>query len=780
MASQEDRLSAQSGVGGLADQGDSRRLHPVHSNSSYNDPRAQRPRGSSNSTLDAHNLDSTRYQQARQPITDAVKSAFNTTDAASNAAFPPELLQQITSQITANVLSQLKVSNISLPTQQSHLSGSQMDAVSSTAGSPPLDRSTVYTPPSPYRNSEDLGQSQQSPQFPSSSTQSSFRAASPPVERRPISPFSQASHVSEGEANQERTTRPKGPRRISTGGDATILERVWGALFNEQGQATPRLGQFLRGIAVHLIENYEPKHSLVITPSKLQRYYEETKLSNEYYPWKIIFDDRTSSISRMFREIEAQHHLVQEKPNERPDIPGLTPQGFETWVTLLLRAHPDQEFERLAKTALDMPISNPDEKKERFPKELSRRLFPKDPDTEVAYKLQKAMSTHCNVRFSSSRQGSMADTQSQSQSQSQTQSQPQTQPQIQPQSTATAQPTQPTQMSEEPIQNVGLRPPVDSQEPLANGIKSSPALSHASLERQRQPYSGVPNSDAVNSGSAFEEDGEDTPTPQPIERERKPYVAAPGLGKSYDNLDKPIPASGSAPETRPPPSQPEHKLGRSGSFHGTSRPTVTQSKPAPIAIHQRAPPPPMDIPETRHHRSNSIYHRDQPRRTRSPSASNENGTTAYMRRSESDVHYPPPPHYHASPSDTYEDTRRQREYEAQRERLANDRYDAARMAAYDPRERDRGRENRPRMQSVSGYDQQPRAPLNGPTNPSEEEYYRERGHLGGSGSYTTTTPISTGFHPPPIHSNSATGRDGIYGSHPSSARYPPSSYKDMQ
>ncbi|KEF55297.1 uncharacterized protein A1O9_08951 [Exophiala aquamarina CBS 119918] len=801
MASLEDRLPSQPGMGTLADQGDSRRLHPVHSNSS-SDPRQQRPRGSSNTASDSGNIESTRCQQARQPINDAVKSAFNSTDAASNATFPPDLLQQITSQITANVLSQLRASNISLPSQQSHLSASQMDALSSTAGSPPLDRSTVYTPPSPYRNSEDLGHSQQSPQFPPfSSAQSSFRAASPPVERRPISPSSQASHMSEAEAHPDRSNRPKGPRRISTGADTTILERIWGPLFNEQGQATARLGQFLRGIAVHLIDNYEPKQSLVVTPSKLQRYYEETKLTSEHYPWKIIFDDRTSSISRMFREIEAQHHLVQDKPSERPDTPGLTPQGFETWATLLLRAHPDQEFERLAKTALDMPISNPDEKKERFPKELSRRLFPNDPDTEVAYKLQKAMSTHCNVTFSSSaRQGSVADTpgpsqnnnQSQSQPQSQSQAQPPLQPQLQsqPQNTATTQPTQPTQpnqLSEEPIQKANLRPSMDTQEPVVNGIKSSPALSHASLERQRQPYSGVPTSDAVSSGSAVENEEEGMPTPQPIERERKPYVSTPGLGKNYDNLDKPItaPAPAPVPDTRSSAPQSEPKLSRSGSFHTGSRPTVIQSKPGPIPIHTRVPPPPMDIPETRHHRSNSVYHKDQPRRTRSPSTSKENGTTGYIRRGESDVPYVPASHYHASPSDTYEDMRRHREYEAQRERLANDRYDAARMAAYDPRERERERErdNRPRMQSVSGYDQQPRPPYNGTSNLSEEEYYRERRHLGeGGGSYTTTTPISTGFqfHPPPVHTNSTTSRDGVYGSYPSSARYPPSSYKDMQ
>ena len=85
----------------------------------------------------------------------------------------------------------------------------------------------------------------------------------------------------------------------------------------------------------------------------------------------------------MYRDLSCQHHLVQERYDERPDIPGLTPVGFERWVTLLIQAHPEEEFERLQKAVLEMPISNPDDKKERFPKEISRRLFPGHGDTTI-------------------------------------------------------------------------------------------------------------------------------------------------------------------------------------------------------------------------------------------------------------------------------------------------------------------------------------------------------------------------------------------------------------
>lgn len=542
---------------------------------------------------------------------------------------------------------------------------------------------------------------------------------------------------------------------MSTGGDATILERVWGTLFTEQGEATPRLGQFLRGIAVHLIEDYEPKHSLVITPTKIQRYYEETKLDNELYPWKIVFDDRTSSISRMFREIECQHHLVQDKLSERPDIPGLTPQGFQTWAMLLLKAHPDQEFERLAKTALDMPISNPDEKKERFPKELSRRLFPKHPDTEIAYKLQKAMSAHCNVNFASRNDPSAEAGLAASQS----------------------------SVSGDESSKKSLRPSQEKQDAVSNATQASPALSQAGLERQRQPYSGTT---AENVNSFEGEDTEDVPTPQPIERERKPYVAAPGLGKNYNNLDKPAVTI----ETKPPPPPPEAKPRRSNSVQANNRSNDAQrSNTTPIAIHQRPPPPPMEIPDARHNRSNSIYHRDpaRPGRNRSPSMTKENGGSSYMRRPDADPSYLSSSHH----SDQYDEARRYRDYEAQRERLANDRYDAARMAAYDPRDRERDRDSRPRMPSASAFDAPPLSARGGPPPYStsippsvDEEYYHDRGHPSSTNAATysvhsTPTSISTGFQPPPPPVSSAT-RDSGYGSYPTSAGYPPSSYRDVR
>ena len=93
----------------------------------------------------------------------------------------------------------------------------------------------------------------------------------------------------------------------------------------------------------------------------------------------------------MYRDLKCPYHLVQEKYDGMPDIPALTPVGFERWVTLLIQAHPEEEFERLQKAVLKMPISNPDDKKERFPKEISRRLFPQDEDRKTRRCIQDSM-----------------------------------------------------------------------------------------------------------------------------------------------------------------------------------------------------------------------------------------------------------------------------------------------------------------------------------------------------------------------------------------------------
>lgn len=85
--------------------------------------------------------------------------------------------------------------------------------------------------------------------------------------------------------------------------EMTTLEKIWGKLF-EDDKPTARLGQFLRGIAMHLvnyyphlwrdraianymqIEDYPPGNTLVIVPQKLQKFYRDTDVSPDAYPWQ--------------------------------------------------------------------------------------------------------------------------------------------------------------------------------------------------------------------------------------------------------------------------------------------------------------------------------------------------------------------------------------------------------------------------------------------------------------------------------------------------------------
>jgi hypothetical protein len=99
-----------------------------------------------------------------------------------------------------------------------------------------------------------------------------------------------------------------------------------------------------------------------------------------------------SSLSKVYRDMRCQHHLIQEHPAEQPYIPALTPEGFQEWMTAMIMACPDAEYERLAKAVLDMPISNADDRKERFPKELPRRLFPQAGNLQAQQRCAAALS----------------------------------------------------------------------------------------------------------------------------------------------------------------------------------------------------------------------------------------------------------------------------------------------------------------------------------------------------------------------------------------------------
>lgn len=201
------------------------------------------------------------------------------------------------------------------------------------------------------------------------------------------------------EAGYDGTSRSRvGSVEEPSNDGETVIEKRWQPLFID-GRPTLRLGQFLRGLALHLIDDYEPTCSLVVTPPKMLQFFNETKVDEEHYPWEIIFGGKVafSSLSVMYRRLVCEHHLIQNNRQEQPTVPGLTPHGFACFMTCLIQAHPNIEYDRLAKAVMNMPISNADDKTERFPKELPRRLLPLESNIQAEQRLVSSLNHEPHV-----------------------------------------------------------------------------------------------------------------------------------------------------------------------------------------------------------------------------------------------------------------------------------------------------------------------------------------------------------------------------------------------
>src|SRR2546423_12174628 len=125
---------------------------PYQSGDAYTIPSHERhrPQDMPSTESAAYKADPARYQQARQPIDEAVNSAFRGTD--NTSVISPELISQITSQITANVIQQLMATNLPLPANITPSGNNVGGLISSPLPeSPRTEHRTVYTPPSPTR-----------------------------------------------------------------------------------------------------------------------------------------------------------------------------------------------------------------------------------------------------------------------------------------------------------------------------------------------------------------------------------------------------------------------------------------------------------------------------------------------------------------------------------------------------------------------------------------------------------------------------------------------------
>lgn len=154
-------------------------------------------------------------------------------------------------------------------------------------------------------------------------------------------------------------------------------------------------------------------------------------------------------------------------------------------MTVQILANPGEEFERILQTVEQMPISNADNQQERFPKKISRKLFPRSGDSKYHRQFERAIRDDDGVTSS----GSLPTESS-------------------------------TSMRRESMVGSAHSAHSGSQrkreEPLSDEAMESSPLDHAALKR-------------------------------PIERERKPYAAIPGAGRIAEEDRKMDPLIGSMP-----------------------------------------------------------------------------------------------------------------------------------------------------------------------------------------------------------------------------------------
>ncbi|KAI5457407.1 hypothetical protein BGZ63DRAFT_365135 [Mariannaea sp. PMI_226] len=197
--------------------------------------------------------------------------------------------------------------------------------------------------------------------------------------RGPVILHGRPAHLNPGQ--EPPSPRREAPDAIVKDIELSAVDLKWGNLFDENGQATRRLGEVLRGIANFVITEYEPTNSLVITPEKLFAFYTKYKPSSEIIPFEEIFGQRDyTPLESLYQDLGCSYHLVQSRPDSKPKIPALTPAGFQNWMVRHIQAYPDQEATRLRSIVDELPIvaDGPlvNGKQERLPRQLSRHLLP--------------------------------------------------------------------------------------------------------------------------------------------------------------------------------------------------------------------------------------------------------------------------------------------------------------------------------------------------------------------------------------------------------------------
>jgi hypothetical protein len=234
-------------------QPDPRHAQPPSSYDQTYDPRAYQP-----SSRDPYYQESSHPRSRessvastdgpQQPLYNALNNAFDKSDTARDV--DPDLIARITAEVKKSVLNEIKLNGVGGGGHPQPVPAQSYIPQSPSSMPASFPSQNVYTPPSP------------SPKYPD---HLGHRSASPdPLAHDPMfdgssdTPTPREYHGRSAPVDipndRQSRARPTAPSRISY--DFTPIEKMWQLLFDAQGQPTSRLGQFLRGLAVHLVSTW--------------------------------------------------------------------------------------------------------------------------------------------------------------------------------------------------------------------------------------------------------------------------------------------------------------------------------------------------------------------------------------------------------------------------------------------------------------------------------------------------------------------------------------------
>lgn len=213
-----------------------------HQDSGFREPQS---RASSKATSDGSS------QPSQQPLNNALNNAFDKSDSAGKV--DPELIAQITAEVKKSVLDEIKLGM----------------GVTAQPGAPPQP----YPPQSPNSTTSIPSRNVYTPPSPKHADFSSHGSVSPDsLLRDPLVDGAGDTPTPRHERSapvdiphQRAARRPTAPPSMPSEGDFTPIEKRWQRLFDPQGHPTPRLGEFLRGLAIHLVSNSTHNLSYTLT-----------------------------------------------------------------------------------------------------------------------------------------------------------------------------------------------------------------------------------------------------------------------------------------------------------------------------------------------------------------------------------------------------------------------------------------------------------------------------------------------------------------------------------